>query len=311
MGDTADDRPDLTAELEEIAKKCRPLAREGAQADYIPVLADEDPNRFAMATSEMDGTEHAVGDADVRFPIQSISKVFALTLALQKVGEDLWERVGREPSGDPFNSLVQLEHEQGIPRNPMINAGALVVCDVLIETCSDPKQDMLDLLTGLVGEDVTLDEAVLTDEGNSGHRNKGMANLMKSFDTVHAPVEDVMDVYSHQCAVMMTTRQLARAIRFLANDGVDAGNGKSIVTDALARRINAVMLTCGTYDAAGQFAYEVGIPCKSGVAGAIVGNVPNEMGVCVWSPPLDSSGNSRAGRAALHELTERRDLSIF
>jgi glutaminase len=302
---------DLTAVLGEIADEVRGLAREGDVADYIPALADEDPDRFALATCDLDGAEHGTGDVDVGFPIQSVSKVFALTLALQHVGEELFERVGKEPSGDPFNSLVQLEHEQGIPRNPMINAGALVVCDVLVESCADPKGDLVELLGDLTGDEITHDQAVLEAEGTTGHRNGAMAYLMSAFGNLHTDVDDVMAVYLHQCAVRMDARQLARAIRFLANDGVDPRTGRRVVSDALARRINAIMLTTGTYDSAGQFAYEVGFPCKSGVAGSIVGDVPGRLGACVWSPPLDASGNSRAGRQALHLLAERMDLSVF
>jgi glutaminase len=302
---------DLGEELARIAEEVRPLSGEGDIAAYIPALAAEDPGAFALAVSDLDGVEHAVGDADQRFCIQSIAKVFALTLALQGVGEDLWERVGREPSGDPFNSLVQLEHEHGKPRNPMINAGALVVCDVLLETLDDPKVAICDLLGLLSGEDVEVDDSVIGDEGRTASRNTAMANLMASFGNVHSPVAEVMSVYVHQCAVLMSTRQLARAMRFLAHDGIDPGSGLQIVSEPLARRINAIMLTSGTYDSAGQFAYEVGIPCKSGVAGAIAGDVPGRLGVCVWSPPLDTSGNSRAGREALHLLAERQQLSIF
>jgi len=303
--------PDVHALLDDIAEEVRPLAREGDVADYIPALAAEDPDRFALVTCDLDGAEHATGDADVLFPIQSISKVFALTLALQRVGEDLFDRVGKEPSGDPFNSLVQLEHEKGIPRNPMINAGALVVCDVLLETCDDPKASMVELLSDLTGDEVGHDQEVLDAEGTTGHRNQAMAYLMSAFGNLHSGVEDVMSVYLHQCAVQLSTRELARAIRFLANDGVDPRTGRRVVEEALARRINAVMLTTGTYDSAGQFAYEVGIPCKSGVAGAIVGDAPGRLGTAVWSPPLDASGNSRAGRAALHLLAERLELSVF
>ncbi len=302
---------DLTPLLERIAEQVRPLAREGSQADYIPALADADPDRFALAVCELDGDEHAVGDADERFAIQSIGKTFALTLALQKVGEDLFERVGKEPSGDPFNSLVQLEHEQGIPRNPHINAGALVVCDVLLDTCGDPRREMVELMSDLCGEQVTHDQDVLDAEGTTGHRNSAMAYLMSAFGNLRTSVPDVLAVYLHQCAIAMTSRQLARAVRFLAGDGVDPATGRQVVSELLARRINAIMLTTGTYDSAGQFAYEVGIPCKSGVAGAIVGDVPGRLGVCAWSPPLDGSGNSRAGRQALHLLTEELDLSVF
>ena len=309
--------PDLDEVLRDVAEQARPHATGGYVADYIPVLAEADAASFGMAAVELDGTEHTVGDVDEPFAIQSISKVFSLVLAMQKadaaegVADELWSRVGREPSGDPFNSLVQLEHESGVPRNPMINAGALVVDDVLLDHCEDPAGDICRLLTGLAGEDVGVDEVVMSQEGSSGHRNRAMAFLMSSFGNITSPIDDVLDVYVRHCAIAMTARQLARAARFLANDGVDPGTGEQVLSDGLTRRVAALMLTCGTYDSAGQFAFDVGIPCKSGVAGAIIGLVPGEAAVCVWSPPLDPSGNSSAGRVALHELAERLGLSIY
>lgn len=308
---------DLDELLREVAEEAQPAAGDGKVADYIPSIAELSPDTFALAVVEMDGTEHVVGDADVPFPIQSISKVFALVLAMQRAdaapggAEALWDRVGREPSGDPFNSLVQLEHEQGIPRNPMINAGALVIDDVLLEHCDDPSASMLELLTTLAGEHIGVDETVMSQEGTRGHRNRAMAYLMSSFGNLTSTVDEVLDVYVAQCAMAMTARQMARAVRFLGNGGVDPGSGERILSDALARRVAAIMLTCGTYDAAGEFAFNVGIPCKSGVAGAITGVAPDELGVCVWSPPLDPSGNSSAGRVALHHLAERLHLSLF
>ncbi|HVL97698.1 MAG TPA: glutaminase [Egibacteraceae bacterium] len=308
---------DLDELLADIAEVARPAAREGKVADYIKAMADQDPERFGLALVENDGTEHAVGDADEPFAIQSISKVFSLVVAMQKadeakgVGTELWERVGVEPSGDPFNSLVQLEHERGKPRNPMINAGALIVDDVLLDHCGDPSADITELLTELAGGDIGIDEAIVRQEGRSGHRNRSMAFLMSSFGNLTSTVDEVLDVYVRHCAITMTARQLARAGRFLANDGVDPATDKRILSAEPARRVAAIMLTCGTYDNAGQFAFDVGIPCKSGVAGGIIGLIRGLGAVCVWSPPLDASGNSRAGRVALHELVERLDLSIF
>jgi glutaminase len=308
---------DIDELLAKVAEVAGPRAAEGEVATYIPSLADVPADSFALAVVEMDGTEHATGEADVRFPIQSISKVFALVHAMQKadaaqgVRKELWERVGREPSGNPFNSLVQLEYEQGIPRNPMINAGALVVDDVLLGHCADPKAETLGLLEALAGEPLGADETVLRREGVRGHRNLAMAYLMSSFGNLTHDPHEVLDVYVHQCAITMTARQLARAIRFLANGGVDPATGRRVLSPALARRISAIMLTCGTYDNAGEFAFNVGIPCKSGVAGGIVGVATGELGVCVWSPPLDPTGNSLAGRVALHELSERLGLSLF
>jgi glutaminase len=308
---------DIDEALREAAEVARPAAEHGDVADYIPEMSDLDPNCFGIVVSELDGTEHAVGDVDVPFPIQSMSKVFSLILAMQKLGDEdvvtdeLWCRVGREPSGDPFNSLVQLEHEGGIPRNPMINAGALVVDDVLIDHCKDPDESMRDLVRELTGDDITIDPAIATSEGGASHRNRAMANLMASFGNLHHTVDEVLSTYNDQCATMMTARQVARSMRFLANDGVEPESGKQILSAPLARRVTAIMLTCGTYDASGEFAFSVGLPCKSGVAGGIMAVAPDHSGLCVWSPPLDSSGNSLAGRAALHELTNRLELSIF
>jgi glutaminase len=308
---------DIGAVLAEVADIARPYADKGDVATYIPSLADADPTWLAIALADLDGQEHTEGDVEVPFPIQSISKVFSLVLAMQKavagdgVRRELWERVGREPSGDPFNSLVQLERERGIPRNPMINAGALVVDDVLLDHCADPAGECQALLTELAGSEVGIDETVRSSEADSSHRNRAMANLMKSFGNLNNDVDDVLDSYTKQCSFTMTTRQLARAVRFLANDGVDPASGREVLPPKLARRVAAIMLTCGTYDAAGEFAFNVGLPCKSGVAGGIVGLVPGRLGVCVWSPPLDVQGNSMAGRVALHELAERLDLSVF
>jgi glutaminase len=303
--------------IRSAAEKARPAAARGAVADYIPQLRGLDPNRFALSLIELDGTEHGVGDLDTPFPIQSMSKVFALVLAMQQFGgeravrREIWERVGREPSGDPFNSLVQLEHECGIPRNPMINAGALVIADLLIAHLEDPVASMLELLRQVAGDPVVVDAATAAAEEEFSHRNRAMGSLMAAFDNLEHPIETVLDVYNNQCAIMLSARQLARAVRFLANDGVDPASGNRILSAPLARRVMAVMLTCGTYDAAGEFAFSVGLPCKSGVAGGIVAAAPDHSGICVWSPPLDSAGNSLAGRIALHELTDRLELSVF
>ncbi len=308
---------DLDTVLAEVADVARPHASKGKVADYIPALAAADADHFGLAVVELDGTERVVGDVDEPFAIQSISKVFSLVLAMQKadersgVAEELWSRVGREPSGDPFNSLVQLEKERGIPRNPMINAGALVIDDVLLEYCDDAKRSTLQLLETLCGEPLEVDQDIYDSEQTAAHRNRAMANLLKDFGNLRHDVDAVLDDYVYACAIAMTTRQLARAMRFLANGGVEPASGERILSAELARRVSAIMLTCGTYDAAGEFAFSVGLPCKSGVAGGIVATVPRRYGVCVWSPPLDAAGNSVAGRIALHELAERQQLAVL
>ena len=308
---------DVDEVLAEVCDLARPAAADGKVADYIKAIADLDPSMFGLAMVDMDGTEHTIGDVDEPFAIQSISKVFSLVVALRRadaahgVRNELWDRVDVEPSGDPFNSLVQLEAERGRPRNPLINSGALVVDDVLLDHCADPAGEITTLLTDLSGSAVGVDEVVREQEGRSSHRNRAMAFLMSSFGNLTSTVDEVLDVYVRHCSIAMTARQLARAARFLANGGVDPATGQRILSDALARRVAAIMLTCGTYDNAGQFAYDVGLPCKSGVAGGIIALVPGRGAVCVWSPPLDSSGNSSAGRVALHELAERLELSLF
>ncbi|TKJ30273.1 glutaminase A [Blastococcus sp. CCUG 61487] len=300
---------DLTDVLDQVAAEARPLAEDDEVAD-----PGAGPDHFALALCELDGTEHVAGDADVGFEVQSVVKVFALAAALRLVGEDVFQRVGVEPSGDPYDSLVQLEHEHGVPRNPFINAGAIVVCDVLAEATGSPEaaRDVVtDLMSELVGERLEPNPDVLEEERAGSHMNLAMGHLMSSFGNLTHPVADVVDAYAELCALVVTTRKLARAARFLANDGVDPRTGERVLSEPLARRVNAVMMTCGTYDAAGQFAYDVGFPCKSGVDGAVMGDVPDRFGVCAWSPPLDSAGNSRAGRAALHMLSERLGLSLL
>lgn len=297
--------------LDDIHARIVPLlGQQGEVADYIPALARVSPNQFGMALRTCDGVEASTGDSAVPFSIQSISKVFSLTLAMRLHGESLFQRIGREPSGNPFNSLVQLEREKGVPRNPFINAGALAVADRLV-SAGDAKPAILGLLTRLCGEPIEFDSEVAISEATSGYRNVALANFMKSFGAIDNDVADVLDVYFNQCAVRMSCRQLARAAGFLSHDGVDPVDESRVVSDRQARRINALMLTCGTYDAAGEFAYRIGLPCKSGVGGGIVAIVPDQLSLCVWSPALDSTGNSVLAMKALELFAAKTRLSIF
>lgn len=297
--------------LPAIADVARPHAAEGEVADYIPALAQADPEAFALAVVPLGGDEAAVGEADTPFAIQSISKVLTLALAVQRFEGTLWDRVGVEPSGDPFNSLVQLEHERGKPRNPLINAGAQVVADVLHGCLDDPVDEIMAFVSELAGEPVAIDEVVRESEMDAQWRNRSMIDLMKAFGNIEGDPDAVLGTYVAHCAISMTARQLARAMGFLANDGVDPSSGRRVLPTEKARRINALMLTCGTYDSAGEFAFEVGIPCKSGVGGGIVGVIPHELSVCAWSPPLGDGGNSVAAKVALRELVQRTGLSVF
>ena len=297
--------------LDEIVATLRPeLGKQGQVANYIPALARVPAAQFGIALCTRDGQEAAAGDSATPFSIQSISKVFTLALGMRLMGDALWERIGREPSGNPFNSLVQLEAEQGTPRNPFINAGAIAVIDRLVGH-GDAKADMLGLLSGLCGEPVFFDDDVAASEAATGFRNIALANFMKSFGRIDNDVAAVLDVYFHHCAIRMDCRQLARAAGFLCRDGHHPATGEALLTERQARRINALMLTCGTYDAAGEFAFRIGLPCKSGVGGGIVGVVPDTLTLCVWSPCVDDSGNSVLGMKALELFASRTGLSIF
>ncbi|MCK4151323.1 glutaminase [Ralstonia pseudosolanacearum] len=303
---------DYQAILETIHRDIQPWLGKGRVADYIPELAKASATDFGMAIVTPRGEVFRVGQAETLFSIQSISKLFACTLAFQLEGESLWQRVGREPSGNAFNSLVQLEHENGIPRNPFINAGALVVTDVLCRRFVQAETAMVQFMRRLVDNPhVDYNPRVALSELEHADRNRAMAHFMRSFGNLHMPVETVIDAYCRQCAIEMHCVDLARAALFLANGGVVPWNGERVIEASPAKRLSALMLTCGTYDAAGDFVYRVGLPAKSGVGGGIVAVLPGEFGVCVWSPGLDVSGNSLAGLQALEWLTTLSGRSIF
>lgn len=311
MSQAADD---LHRAVSEIADDMRRRPDRGEVATYIPELARVDAGAFGLVVIDAAGNVAAAGDSETPFSIQSISKVFTLTLALGMIGDRLWRRVGREPSGSPFNSIVQLERERGIPRNPFINAGAIAVTDVILSG-HQPREALGEILRFMqfLAQDSTIaiDEAVAASEQRTGFRNSALAHYMKSFGVIDNPVDFVLGVYFHHCAISMSCRQLARAGRFLAHSGRDPSTGLSVVQPERARRINAVMLTCGHYDGSGEFAYRVGLPGKSGVGGGILAVAPGRASIAVWSPGLDASGNSHLGRIALEALTQRLGWSIF
>ena len=306
--------PDLQAIIDEIHKNLRPRLGEGKVADYIPQLAKVDPNQFGISIATVDGEIFSAGDAATSFSIQSISKVFMLTLALGKIGEQVWARVGREPSGTAFNSIVQLEHEHGIPRNPFINAGAIAVSDIVLAG-HQPREaigEFLRFMRYLADDDtISIDDAVARSEGQTGYRNFALANFMRGFSNLHHPVEHVLGVYFHQCALAMSCSQLAKAGLFLANRGSQAHSGHTVVSPKRARRINALMLTCGHYDGSGDFAYHVGLPGKSGVGGGILAVAPGIGSIAVWSPGLNPVGTSAIGAQALEMLTAKTGWSVF
>ena len=260
------------------------------------------------------GERASIGDCAQGFSIQSVSKVFTLTLALGRVGDALWRRVGREPSGSPFNSIVQLEREQGIPRNPFINAGALVVTDAILAG-RQPQVAVAEILAYLreLADDsnITVDREVAQSEADTGFRNASLANFIRAFGNLQNPVGDVLETYFNQCALRMNCVQLARAGLFLAHGGIDPITGHRVVDPQAARRINALMMTCGHYDASGDFAFRVGLPGKSGVGGGILAIAPRKAAIAVWAPGLNEAGNSLVGALALESLSRRAGWSVF
>ncbi len=327
---------DYQAILNLIHDKIKPLIGDGKVASYIPELAGVSPDHFGMAIVDLQGRVYSVGDAELPFSIQSISKLFGLTLAFHLRGDSIWEHVGREPSGNPFNSLVQLEREQGKPRNPFINAGALVVTDMLCAHYAHASVDsrdvnftrrerdrdsaaarhadnaLMEFIRKLANNAaIGYDAKVAASERRTSDRNAAMAHFMKSFGNLSNSVDDILDAYCKHCAITMSCVDLARAVTFLANQGAIPWSGEQVLDKSSTKRINALMLTCGTYDAAGDFAFRVGLPAKSGVGGGIVAVIPGECGICVWSPALEESGNSHAGSIALEMLTTVSGRSIF
>jgi glutaminase len=298
---------DITAQITSKIEK-------GTVASYIPQLACVNPNQFSISVALADGSFFNGGCAQTLFSIQSISKVFTLTLALGKLGERVWSRVGREPSGDPFNSIVQLEHEQGKPRNPFVNAGAIAIADAIIQG-HQPKEVLAEILQFMRfladDESIVIDEKVARSEEMTGERNASLAHFMASFGHFENSVDAVLGTYFHHCSIAMNTAQLATAGLFLANNGVNPITGYRVVSPDRAKRINALMLMCGHYDGSGEFAYRVGLPGKSGVGGGILAIAPGNASIAVWSPGLDTVGNSKLGTQALELLTQKTGWSVF
>jgi glutaminase len=298
--------------LDHIAEAVRPQFGKGKVADYIPALAGVAPRQFGIAVCTMDGQIFKAGAADERFSIQSISKLFVLQLVMQHFGTMIWTRVGKEPSGDRFNSMLRLEQEQGIPRNPFINPGALVMLDLLMSLKGDARRRIRDYLGFLaMSETLTSNQSVADSEFQHAHVNRALAHLMKGYGNIQGEVEALMESYCFQCALEMSCVELAIAGLPLAGGGYSRPHETAVISKSQARRINAVMLTCGMYDSVGSFAYRVGLPAKSGVGGGILAVAPDKLTICAWAPELDAYGNSYAGTAALEMFTEMTHTSIF
>ncbi|WP_422381056.1 glutaminase [Marinicellulosiphila megalodicopiae] len=300
--------------LDEIVATIGQSDDRGQVANYIPQLACIDPNQFAISVAMADGRVFHAGLSDTLFSIQSISKMFTLTIALGKLGDAVWNKVGREPSGDPFNSIVQLEHENGKPRNPFINAGAIAIADAIMMG-HQPKETLAEILNFVrfLAEDdsISIDETVAQSELKTGDRNASLAHFMASFGHINHPVDHVLGTYFHHCSIAMNCQQLAKAGLFLVADGMDPVSKKRVVSSQRARRINSLMLMCGHYDGSGEFAFRVGLPGKSGVGGGILAIAPGKASIAVWSPGLDEVGNSKLGTQALEKLVQQTGWSIF
>lgn len=300
--------------LDEIAQQMGQSAEKGKVASYIPQLAKIDSNQFAISVALPNGKTYSAGCAQTTFSIQSVSKVFTLTLALGKLGEAIWSRVGREPSGDPFNSIVQLEHEHGKPRNPFINAGAIAIADTIMQG-HQPKESLAEIVQFIRflanDESIVIDQKVARSEVETGTRNASLAYFMASFGHFENDVQAVLGTYFHHCSIAMNTHQLATAGLFLANNGINPTTGYAVVSPQRAKRINALMLMCGHYDGSGEFAFRVGLPGKSGVGGGILAIAPGKASIAVWSPGLDVIGNSKLGTEALELLASKTGWSVF
>lgn len=285
---------------------------QGALPTYIPELANIDPNKFGVAYFGIDKTAFGVGDYREKFSIQSIVKVLAMALAYRHLGNEIWERVGVEPSGTSFNSLVQLEADKGIPRNPFINAGAIVVCDILWTLLPNPKQDFLNFVRDLANsQDIHYNEKVAESEKSVGYRNFAMCYYIKSFGNIQNDPNQILDFYFHLCSIEMTCEELAYVFSFLANDGIKLHDGQEVLNKSQTKRTNALMQTCGFYDESGEFAFKVGLPGKSGVGGGIIAVMPNHYSIVIWSPRLNKKGNSYRGMQFLEEFTTRTKISVF
>lgn len=297
--------------LQSIFDEIVPLSGEGQAAVYIPELASIPADKFGICLRFLHGEQYGLGDWQEKFSIQSISKVIALTMAIARCGDEVWERVGVEPSGSGFNSLIQLEYERGIPRNPLINPGAMVICDILLSHFKNPKAEILAFVRDLAASElIFFNEKVADSERRFGYRNFALANFLKSFNNLNHEVEEVLDLYFHICAIEMTCEELACAFQFYARHGYHERRGQYI-TESQARRMNALMQTCGFYDEAGEFSFKVGLPGKSGVGGGIAAIHPQKYSVAVWSPRLNKKGNSVMGVKALELLTTKLVPSIF
>ena len=298
--------------IQDVYQEIKNTEDKGEMASYIPELSNVDPKNFGIHISTINRVSFGIGNYNDKFSIQSIAKVLALILAYRIVGDEIWDRVGVEPSGTAFNSLVQLEADQGIPRNPFLNAGAIVVSDILLSNLKNPKEDFIDFVRS-ISNNTTLEYSnkIAQSEKDVGYRNVALCNFIKSFGQIENEPSDVLDFYYDLCSLEMSCKELSELFLFLANNGLGLQKNEAILSESQSKRINALMQTCGFYDESGEFAFKVGLPGKSGVGGGIIAIHPDQYAIAVWSPKLNKKGNSHKGMKFLEEFTTRSELSIF
>ena len=303
---------DYQALIEEVHYEVEAMNLRGQLPTYIPELSMVDSAGFGISLVDCKGNIYGTGDYRKPFSIQSISKVFTLTMAFSVMQDTFRRRVNVEPSGNPFNSLVQLEKEDGIPRNPFINAGALVITDAIISMYAEPEQAINEFIKRIAcASSIPVNQRVHQSELSHSARNKALGNFMKSFGNIDNSIDRIIEVYTYHCSLEMSCEQLAKAFLIYANDGYSAFCQGQILESGSIKRINALMLTCGFYDEAGDFAYKVGLPGKSGVGGGVGAVLPGQFSIAVWSPELNPKGNSVKGIKALEILTDRLGISLF
>ncbi len=305
-------KPDYQKIISNVYADILKKPNSGKVPNYIPEIACIEEHKFGVHFTDLGLNNFGCGNFQEKFSVQSISKVFALSFVYEKLGEKLWKRVDVEPSGNPFNSLLQLEADHGIPRNPFINAGALVICDILLEICENPKETLLEFIRDVAEDDeIFFNEKVAQSEMDHSYRNTAMCNFMKSFGNIHSKPNSVIDLYCHLCSIEMTCEQLSKSFLYLANGGRKPTDRRQILPYLKAKRINAILLTCGFYDESGEFSFLVGLPGKSGVGGGIIAILPQKYCIAVWSPKLNVKGNSYRGMKFLEEFTTQTGETIF
>ncbi|MEN8117589.1 MAG: glutaminase [Bacteroidota bacterium] len=298
--------------IEELYLEIKSGENKGEPATYIPELANVETKNFGIHILTTGNDEFGVENYTEKFSIQSIAKVLSLSLAYKLLGEKIWERLGVEPSGTPFNSLVQLETDKGIPRNPFINSGALVICDILITQLDNPKEDFLEFIRDISDNpELNYSIKIAESEKSEGYLNVALCNFIKSFGNIKNDTEDVLDFYFNLCSLEMSCQELSGTFMFLANDGHKITDNSQILCRSKTKRINALMQTCGFYDESGEFTFKVGLPGKSGVGGGVIAIHPNNYSIAVWSPKLNKKGNSYRGMKFLELFTTKTELSIF